>query len=61
MREWLRLIRIDNRLTQEQIATLLNISRSSYNRYETGKRTPNPVLAQRIAKEMKFDWTLFYK
>ena len=37
----LRVIRQQNRLTQQDIADVLGVSRSTYNGYESGKRTPD--------------------
>lgn len=36
----LTMLRKENRLTQEELADKLHISRSGYARYETGDRTP---------------------
>lgn len=37
----LKIIRTQNKLTQQQIADVLGISRSAYCGYETGRRTPD--------------------
>lgn len=37
----LKMMRLNNRLTQQQVATLLNIDRSTYTYYETGKIKPD--------------------
>lgn len=37
----LKLIRKQNKLTQQQLADVLHISRSAYCSYETGRRTPD--------------------
>ncbi len=44
-------LRIDKNLTQNELAKILNISKSSITNYERGKRTPN---AEIIAKMEKF-------
>ena len=37
----LKMMRLNNRLTQQQVAKLLNIDRSTYTYYETGKIKPD--------------------
>lgn len=36
-------------LTQKELAKILNVSISTYKRYETGERVPNVYVAQHIA------------
>lgn len=38
-----------NKKSQLQVANDLNISLSSYSKYERGERTPRPLLMKRIA------------
>ncbi len=49
-RRWLIDARHKKGLTQQSVAQILDISRTSYARYEAGMRTPNPNLADRIAR-----------
>ncbi|HRT82935.1 MAG TPA: helix-turn-helix transcriptional regulator, partial [Oscillospiraceae bacterium] len=37
----LKTLRLKNRLTQQQVANLLNVDRSTYTYYETGKIKPD--------------------
>ena len=37
----LKMLRLNNRMTQKQVAELLNVDRSTYTYYETGKTTPS--------------------
>ena len=37
----LKMLRLNNRMTQKQVADLLNIDRSTYTYYETGRTKPN--------------------
>lgn len=46
----LRIIRIQNGLTQQQIADVLGISRSAYCGYETGRRSPNLDILERLCE-----------
>ncbi len=48
-------------LTQEKIALEIGISRSAYSNIESGHRDPSVVVAKKIANELQFDWTLFFK
>lgn len=61
MRIWLKKMRDDKGLTQEQVAILSNISRSHYTHIEKGNKTPSVEVAKRIAKTLKFDWVLFFE
>jgi len=62
MREWLKKIRDDKGLTQEDVATQAGIARTYYTRIENGKRGNKlpPETAMRIADVLEFDWTIFY-
>ncbi len=46
----LKKLREENQLTQQQLADLLNLERSSIAKYEKGKSTPNPETLLAIAK-----------
>lgn len=46
----LREARIAKNLSQEQIATMLNIKQQSYTRYETGKGEPSLEMLVEICK-----------
>ena len=61
MRKWLKDIRDRKCLTQEQVAVLSDISRSHYTNIEKGTKTPSVDVAKRIAKQLGFDWTIFFK
>lgn len=61
MRDWLKEIRLKKGLTQEQVAILSDISRSHYTHIEQGTKTPSVDVAKRIAKQLGFDWTIFFE
>ncbi len=61
MREWLRVIRKDRNLKQQEVAESANISRQGYSFIETGERTPTVATAKKIAEVLGFDWTEFFK
>lgn len=46
----LKLLRKQNHLTQQEVADRLQITRSSYSKYENGIHQPNPALLQKFAK-----------
>ena len=39
---------------------MVNVSQPAYSNIENGRRRPSPEVAQRIAKVLGFDWTLFF-
>lgn len=57
-RNWL--ISLRGKLTQEQTAKLAGISRSAYSNIELGIRDPSVQTAKKIARELDFDWKLFF-
>jgi transcriptional regulator with XRE-family HTH domain len=59
IRQWL--IRCRGELTHQQVAELTGISRSYYTEIESGEKNPSVPMAKKIAKALKFDWTLFFK
>lgn len=63
MREWLRQIRKQNKLTQNQVAKRAGISGNYYSCIETGERgKPLPVgTAKKIAESLGFNWQRFYE
>jgi putative transcriptional regulator len=61
MRDWLKKIRTQQGLTQEQVSLQSGIERSYYTMIEQGKRNPSVHVAKSIASTMNFDWTLFFE
>lgn len=60
MRWWLLRARKSKELTQFDVAKDTGVSLVSYGNYETGKTTPRPENAKKIAKVLGFNWTRFY-
>lgn len=60
-RVWLKNIRESKRLTQENIAANLGVTRQHIGLIENGIANPSPELAKKIAIVLDFDWTLFYQ
>lgn len=61
MREWLKEFRTTRGLTQKETAQLVGISRSYYTHIEQGNKTPSVEVSKKIAKTLKFNWTLFFE
>lgn len=59
--DWLKEIRISQRLLQEQVAAAAGIERAYYSMIETGKRKPSVNVAQAIANILGFKWTRFFE
>lgn len=55
-KEQIRKIRSDNNLTQEQLASVLNVSRQTVSSWETGRNLPDLEMVVTIAKQ--FDLSL---
>ena len=66
MREWLKLVREQESLTQKTIADMVGIRQSHYSEIENNKANPHPNTAKAIAEVLNFDkhnvsWTKFYE
>lgn len=60
MRSWLRSIREIKSMSEQQVADLCGISQPAYHGIEMGQKNPSVPTAQKIARALGFDWTLFY-
>lgn len=60
MRYWLMILRKQKGLTQEKLATQVNVSRQMISAIEHNGRRPSVDLAMRIADVLDFDWSKFY-
>lgn len=61
IRQWLKEIREEKGLTQQEVADRAQMERSYYTMIERGKRKPSVQIAKSIAKVMGFDWTIFFE
>lgn len=61
MRKWLKEKRLEEKLTQEEVAIKADIARTTYAAYEQGERDPSVGVAKRIGNVMNFPWTLFFE
>lgn len=60
MRTWLRSIRELKQMSEKQVAKLAGISQPAYHMIECGQKNPSVPTAQKIARVLGFDWTLFF-
>ena len=51
--EKLKKYRIDNNLTQDELAKILHVSRQAISKYETGRAYPSIDILQNIIKRTK--------
>lgn len=59
-RDWLTGLRVQQKLTHQEVADIAEIDRSFYTQIESGQRNPSVETAQKIAEALKFDWTIFF-
>lgn len=57
----LKKIRIDRKLTQQELADMVGIYRKDISNYENGKHEMRVDLAKRIGKVLEIDWRLLYE
>ena len=54
-------LRKEKKMTQAELAQVLNVSQRMVAAIEAGERRPSPGLAQRISAELRMPWTKFYE
>lgn len=57
----LKMLRKNNNLSQDELATMFGIHQQTYGLYELGKRELPPRLAKKIAKILKVNWWELYE
>lgn len=60
-RKWLKKIRNEKGLTQQDVADCGGFARTYYTMVEQGKRTPSVDVAKSIARVLGFEWTIFFE
>lgn len=59
--EVLREIRLSKKLTLCKVSQEVGIAECYLSQLETGKRKPSVVVAKKLAKYYKMDWTKFFE
>lgn len=59
-RKWLVAKRIENRLTQKDVAQMIGAAQATYCQIEKGDRNPSVMMAKKIADALGFAWTEFF-
>lgn len=57
----LKEIRIEKGLTQEHLAKMCEVQRTTITMIEIGENKPSVELAKKLGNVLKFDWTLFFE
>ena len=52
--------RLARGLTQEQVAKIAGVDRTTITKIENGTLRPSVKTAQKIAQVLDFDWTIFF-
>ena len=60
-RTWLVNLRKKHRLTHQQTADKISISRQYYGMIENGERDPSVSIAKKLGALLGFDWTIFFE
>ena len=61
MRIWLKDIRAQQNMTQQEVAKAANVDVTMISKIELGERRPSVEVAKKIAAVLGFKWTLFYQ
>jgi len=59
-RTWLKEARKSKNLSQEEVALMVDVTRQTYLRYESGERNPRPVIAAKISTILGVDRDKFF-
>lgn len=60
-RTWLKKLRDQRNMTQNEVAKQAGIERAYYTMIEQGYRNPSVRVAKDIASVLGFDWTIFFE
>ncbi len=61
MREWLKNLRIQLDMSQQELADKVGVSREYITMIENNERTPSVVIAKKIGVELNFNWIIFFE
>lgn len=60
-RTWLKKLRDQRNMTQNEVAKRAGIERAYYTMIEQGYRSPSVKVAKDIGSVLGFDWTIFFE
>jgi putative transcriptional regulator len=61
LRIWLKDIRAQQNMTQQEVAKAANVDVTMISKIELGERRPSVDVAKKIAAVLGFRWTLFFE
>lgn len=61
MRAWLKKIRMEKELSLQEISVIVGISKSYYEKIESGERNASVTVAKKIAGVLDFPWENFFE
>ena len=61
MRIWLKDIRAQQNMTQQEVANAANVDVTMISKIELGERRPSVEVAKKIAAVLGFKWTRFFE
>lgn len=61
MRIWLKDIRAQQNMTQQEVAKAANVDVTMISKIELGERRPSVEVAKKIAAVLGFKWTRFFE
>lgn len=61
MRIWLKDIRAQQNMTQQEVAKAANVDVTMISKIELGERRPSVEVAKKIAAVLGFNWTRFFE
>lgn len=59
--DWLREMRISNNMSLISVSKQIGVTNGYLSLIENGKRKPSVVVAKKLAKLYKMDWTKFFE
>lgn len=60
-RQWLQTFREQSGMSQEEVATHVEITRQYYGMIENGIRNPSVDVAQKLGALLNFNWIIFFE
>ncbi len=61
IRSWMKKLRREHNMTQEQLAKAVSISRTMITEIENGNANPSVAAAKKIAAVLGFNWVKFFE